>query len=275
MKNKSFNDKISTKIAISIIIIISMLVLGYKANTIKNFAKKYMADTNFETQQEQIVNKAKIENYNKNIQINESRTDTKSPLKQSIQSVDRFTEIPTTSFIESQFICQAPLETEANWVFHEESCEEAALLQVYLNEKSKTMTKEEANKEILKMIEWQKQNFGGHHDIYAEKIKAMALGFYNLENNEVKIIENASIKDIKQQISLGHTVMAPVTSLYLENPYYEHPGYHMLQVIGYTEDHIITNDNGTRRGESFAYQTDKFEKALLDAGADILVLELK
>ena len=48
----------------------------------------------------------------------------------------------------------------------------------------------------------------------------------------------------------------------------------MLIVIGYTEDKIITNDNGTRKGKDFSYDNDKFKQALDDAGGDIVILKL-
>ncbi|MDX9970982.1 MAG: C39 family peptidase [Candidatus Gracilibacteria bacterium] len=184
-------------------------------------------------------------------------------------------EPPKKAFIEADFICQAPLQTEANWVFHEESCEEAALLQTYNFEKDLKMTKSEANTEILKMIDWQIDNFNGHHDIYADKIKEMAIKFYSLKDTDIKIIYDAEISDIKKIIASGHPVIAPVTSKYLKNPYYPHPGYHMLQVIGYDENNIITNDNGTRKGANYPYKIEVFDEALKDAGADILYLDIK
>lgn len=182
--------------------------------------------------------------------------------------------IPNNAYLEVQFICQAPLETEENWILHEESCEEAALLQAYLYETDQTMTKEEANEEILEMLEWQKTNWNGHYDIYAKDVSKLAQGFYEINESEITIIYDATIEDIKEQIAGGHPVIVPVTADYLENPYYLYPGYHMLIVIGYTEDKIITNDNGTKRGKDFSYDYDKFERAMNDAGGDIIILKL-
>lgn len=180
-----------------------------------------------------------------------------------------------STYLKVQFICQAPLETIDNWKFHEESCEEAALLQAYLYETGRTMSKQEANELILNMIEWQKANLGGHHDLYAPEMKKFITGYYKLENSEVEIILDAGIEDIRKNVSAGHPVIAPVTGDILKNPYYPYPGYHMLTVIGYTEDRIITNDNGTRRGADFSYDLETFKKALKDAGGDILILNLK
>lgn len=183
-------------------------------------------------------------------------------------------KLPETAYLKVPFICQAPLQTETNWKLHEESCEEAALLQAYLYETGQNMSKEEANVTILQMIDWQKDNFGSHHDLYAKEMKKFIMGYYKLKDSEIKIIENAKIEDIKKEIASGHPVIVPITGDILNNPYYPYPGYHMLTVIGYTKDRIITNDNGTRRGADFSYDTDIFEKAMKDAGAEILILKL-
>lgn len=200
----------------------------------------------------------------------------------TIKPVQRIEEIPEPpepikqdkAYLDVQFICQAPLQTPANWEYHEESCEEAALLQAFNYESGKTVSKEEANEIILEMIAWQEANFGGHHDIYADKLKEFAIGFYDLQPEQIEITYNATIEDIKNQINLGHPVIVPITGEILKNPYYPYPGYHMLIVTGYTEDRIITNDNGTKNGEDFSYDTTIFETAMNDAGGDILILKL-
>lgn len=218
------------------------------------------------------LNNIRTETTNKNIV--ESIKKTQEEAKKTPRTPTTKELIPNEFYIPADFICQAPLQTVENWKHHEESCEEAALLQTYNYEKSIIMTKEEANEEILKMIEWQNENFEGHHDIYADKVKELAIRFYNLKDEQIKIVYDAKIEDIKKILSEGHPIIAPVTSKYLKNPNYPHPGYHMLQIIGFNEDKIITNDNGTRKGKDYAYSTEIFETALNDAGADILYISL-
>lgn len=179
-------------------------------------------------------------------------------------------ESASSKYLEVQFICQAPLQTEANWTLHEESCEEAALLQAYNYEMGLNISKEEANEIILDMIEWQ----GDHRDLYNEEMKEFIMGYYKLSSEEVILIKNAEIKDIKEIINDGHPVIVPITGEILKNPFYPYPGYHMLTVIGYTEDRIITNDNGTRRGADYSYDQEIFEQAFKDAGGSILYLKL-
>jgi hypothetical protein len=177
------------------------------------------------------------------------------------------------AYLEVQFICQAPLQTEENWTLHEESCEEAALLQAYLYTVGEEMTREEANEKILDMIAWQEENMGGHHDLYSEEMGEFIMGYYELKENQIRIIKNATIEDIKTEIKAGHPVIAPITGEILQNPYYPYPGYHMLTIIGFTEDRIITNDNGTRNGADFSYDIEIFEEAYKDASGDLIILQ--
>lgn len=178
------------------------------------------------------------------------------------------------AYIDVPFVCQAPFQTTANWVFHEESCEEAALLQVkyYLDGITEVDTTA-ANETILDMIKWQEANLGSHKDLYANDMVNFIQGYYEIPNEQIEIIYDAEITDIKRAISAGNPIIAPITGDILHNPYYPYPGYHMLTIIGYTPEKIITNDVGTKRGEDYSYDYDTFMKALKDAGGDIILLK--
>lgn len=243
----------SKKILLLILILIIAILIGMRQISPK--LSRYLNRQRIEKENTETMQRIKEENVIKTKIIND-------------------TLIPEKAYLEVPFICQAPLETEANWKYHEESCEEAALLQAYLYETGKTMTKMQAHEEILKMIDWQKNNFGSHHDIYADELKKFIIGYYELSPSQIKIIYNAAIEDIKKQIAFGYPVIVPITAGILKNPYYPHPGYHMLTVIGYTKDRIITNDNGTRRGKDFSYDYEIFKKAMDDVGGNIIWLEL-
>lgn len=234
--------------------------------------KTSVIDTDIDTESETEIeaekdNESKILLPWQKIKRQESSTDQEEEIEKEVI-------VPPQAYLEVPFICQAPLQTEANWVYHEESCEEAAVLQAYLYETEHTLTKQEAHEAILDMIEWQNQNFGGHYDIYAEKIKEFTVGYYSIDEDKVEIIYDATIDDIKKQITIGHPVIVPITGEILRNPYYPYPGYHALVVIGFTEDRIITNDNGTRRGADFSYDNEVFKAAMDDSGADIVIIKL-
>jgi len=195
-------------------------------------------------------------------------------LKFERANVEAIERVAVNEYLDVQFICQAPLQSTQNWELHEESCEEAALLQAYNYEKNQTVTKQEANKIILDMIDWQEKNFGGHFDLKSEKMKEFISSYYELPEGAVVLTQNAKIEDIKKSITNNHPVIVPVTAKILKNPYYPYPGYHMLLVTGFTEDRIITNDNGTKHGEDFSYDIDSFRAAMEDAGSVIISLNL-
>lgn len=233
----------------------------------------------------------KIVSYWQRIQIEQENQDIMAQIiEENVlnQTVENFTDIPKevneafnppvtileNAYLEVPFVCQAPFQTEANWKYHEESCEEAAILQVhYYLEGITDPSPQESNDTILDMIDWQKKNFGEHKDIYANEIKKLLTGYYEYPEEDIEIVYDAKITDIKKAISAGYPVIVPIMGDILKNPYYPYPGYHMLTVIGYTPDKIITNDVGTRRGKDFSYNYDIFMKAVLAAGGDIVIIK--
>jgi hypothetical protein len=181
---------------------------------------------------------------------------------------------PDNYYLEVDFICQAPLQTPENWVYHEESCEEAAFLQAYNYQKGIQMTPEEADKLILEMIAWQEDHFGSHKDLYGEEMKEFIVEFSDLESDQVRVINDVTAEDIERELAAGRPVIAGAMGETLKNPFYPYPGYHMLTVIGYTEDRFITNDNGTRRGANYSYEKNILMQAIEEAGNQVLVLDI-
>ena len=197
-------------------------------------------------------------------------------VEDTIGSIAKMAEVVIleNAYLEVPFICQAPFETEANWVHHEESCEEAALLQVkYYMDDIKEVDKQKANDTILDMISWQKNAFGEHKDLYANDMVTFIRDYYSIPEENIAVIYDADIIDIKKAISAGYPVIVPIMGNILQNPYYPEPGYHMLTVTGYTPEKIITNDVGTRRGEDFSYDYGIFKKAMDAAGGDIIYIK--
>ncbi len=202
-------------------------------------------------------------------------TQTPPTINKSTSPISSQTPKQSSKLLKVQFICQAPLQTTKNWKYHEESCEEAAVLQNYLYETKNSIEKQEAHEEILRMIEWQRQNFGTHKDLYADDLKQFIIGYYGIKESDIKIVYDAGIEDIKKIIDTGHPVIVPIMGDILKNPNYPYPGYHMLIVTGYTEEMIITNDNGTRKGESYSYPQARFLEAMQAAGGDIVSIQLQ
>lgn len=174
--------------------------------------------------------------------------------------------LPARFKLKVPFTSQAPF---AIWDDdHNNACEEAAILMVQYfysksqnNSESVSLTPETADREILRMIEYQKKNWKGHYDLESKEVAKLAEEFYGYKNAKVKY--NISLEDIKREIVAGHPVILPCAGRELGNPYYRRPGplYHMLVAIGYQKDEIIVNDPGTKRGKDFRYKN----KILLDA----------
>lgn len=202
---------------------------------------------------------------------------TKAALE-SVRSAVLKPVIPDQAYLKVPFFCQAPFMNDASWTIHHASCEEAALLQaVYYDQGIEDVDLSKVDKTIQDMIAWQEQHFGIHKDIHADSVKALMIGFFNYSNDEIEIIRHASIYAIKEQVSLGFPVITPTYGRLLKNPFYKHPGpeYHMVTVIGYTADRIITNDVGTKRGKDFSYPIEIFKASMEREGADVLVIKSK
>src|SRR4030042_4614076 len=189
---------------------------------------------------------------NNNATISESvEQPTQNPMPTSTtnEATETAEEIPTSYQIENfPLQPQAPF---ANWdQTHDEACEEAAviLVQWWKNGKD-TITAQEMDSEILKMVSWQEQNFGGYHDLNAAETVKLAHDFYGLELTPKY---NITTEDIKREVVQGNPVILPTAGRLLGNPYFRSPGpiYHMVVATGYKGNNIIVQDVGTKRGEN-------------------------
>lgn len=161
------------------------------------------------------------------------------------------------------FTSQAPY---ANWSLpYQEACEEASLLMVARYKKGESIpSPDDANQEILKLVEFQNGFLGDYKDTTAEQTAEIAREYYGFKNTIVKY--DLTIDDIKKEVAAGNPVIVPAAGRQLPNPYFRSPGplYHMLVIRGYTATKFITNDPGTKRGEEFVYTYN----GLLDAVHD-------
>lgn len=179
-------------------------------------------------------------------------------------------KLPEKIFIKTPFASQAPFSV---WdERHEEACEEAAIiiLKYYLDKKD--LTKEIAEKEIQKMINFEIQNYGDYKDSNVEQIVKLAKDFYGLPagGKNLKVISDFNKEDVKKELAKGNPVIIPAAGRELGNPYYTQPGplYHNLVLVGYSGDQIITNDPGTRRGEGYRYDINVLYDAIHDFPGD-------
>jgi len=174
--------------------------------------------------------------------------------------------MPQSCDLEVSFTCQAPYQ---NWNMPwQEACEEASLMMInhylkgeYLNQE---MPKDVANQEILDMVDWQMQNWGGHFDLKAEDIVKLAKEYYGYKNVEVKY--DITIDDIKKELAQGNAVLVPTAGQMLANPHFTAPGpvYHNLVIVGFDENGFITNDPGIWQGFKFRYSFENLYDSIHD-----------
>lgn len=207
------------------------------------------------SQQEEIV----LENFSADPpKVSDDVLSPETPSEQ--QAIEK--SLPPSAQVEVPFLVQAPF---GEWdPLHEEACEEASLIMVekYLK-KVLSISKEEGDEEIKKLVAWQEQNGYGVSITLAE-LNRVAAGFYGLDTGKIIELENAD--QIKREIANGYPVIVPAAGKVLPNPNFQNGGpyYHMLVVKGYNETGFITNDPGTRKGEGFFYTYDELMNAIHD-----------
>ena len=170
--------------------------------------------------------------------------------------------IPDIYDLKVPFIAQAPY---AIWdELHNEACEEASILLVHYYYQKINPTKAQFDKDIRTLVDYQIKKYTKHKDLTAEETADLAREY--LKYQDVEVIYDFSWKDVKKAIAQDHPVIIPAAGRLLKNLYFTPPGpiYHMLVIRGYTPDEIITNDVGTRRGESYGYSYTILDQAIHD-----------
>jgi len=179
--------------------------------------------------------------------------------------------IPNKIFIEVPFTTQAPF---ANWdIYHEEACEEAAIIMLKYFVDGKSLTPEIAEKEIQQLISHETKTYGKYEDSSALEITQLAGDYYGINN--LKVIYDFSAEDLKKYLSLGTPIIVPAAGRLLGNPNFKAPGplYHVLVLVGYDDDIIITNDPGTKNGEGYRYNIKTLYNAIHDFSGNLAEIE--
>lgn len=181
------------------------------------------------------------------------------------KEIDDSGVLPEQALNRAPFVSQAPY---ANWdAIHEETCEEAAIIIAHFYRKGrKELSADEAEKELMAMVRYQEEHYGGAHDITAQEIAKLAVDFYGEDGYE--IITSFALADLKQYISRGNLIIVPAAGRVLENPNFKQPGplYHVLVITGYDDkkQQFITNDPGTRKGFGFRYSYKNLMESIHD-----------
>jgi len=171
-------------------------------------------------------------------------------------------KLPSSYDLTVPFVPQAPFGVWDN--LHDNACEEASIILVHYYKIGKSLSREQADSEINKMVNYEIKKYGKHKDLTAQETADLAKEFYGYKN--VKVAYDFSWDDVKREIANNNPVIVPAAGRLLNNPNFRQPGpvYHMLVIRGYTQNEIITNDVGTRKGESYKYSYQTLDGAIHD-----------
>lgn len=177
--------------------------------------------------------------------------------------------LPSEVNLKIPFSQQAPF---SNWGMpFKEACEEASLIMAHRFLVGEPLDEKIMRDEILKLVEWEKKEFGYFEDTTAEEMAKTLRKYF--KHRKIEVRTEFTIDDIKREVAAGHPVILPVAGRLLGNPNFRQPGpiYHVIVVKGYTKTRIITNDPGTRKGADFLYAPEVIMNAIHDWNAqDIL-----
>ena len=244
--------KAALKIFVAAGISIIIIFFAVKNTTVNDWQFYFL-------EQEKSATSSTTQNEIKNIVLEPIATST--PIK--IQPPAKAT---TTILLNVPFTSQAPF---GEWKDprQQDGCEETSMLMAVAWARGEKLTKESAKKEILAIAEFEKTTYGSFVDTNVDDtVKRIAQGYFKFDN--ARAVENITLVDIKKEIENGHVVLVPCNGRKLGNPNYTAPGpeRHMLLLKGYDplKKEFITNDAGTRKGESYHYNEDVVFKAIVN-----------
>lgn len=176
------------------------------------------------------------------------------------------TIVPTakTILLNVPYAVQAPF---GNWSDpkEENGCEEVSAVMAMHWVNGTILTPTEALSEIIAISDYEKTTYGQFIDTSAQDTADRIFrGYFKYTNVSVKY--SITVASIIAELRAGHIVIIPVNGQKVGNPYYKQPGplEHMILIKGYdpTTNEFITNDPGTRKGESYRYSTNVLFNAI-------------
>jgi hypothetical protein len=181
-------------------------------------------------------------------------------------------DVPTVANSKQTIIINAPFTSQApfgNWKDQrqQDGCEEASVLMAVRWARNQGLTKQQAEKVILGMANFEQKFYNNYHDTSVkDTLQRLIKGYAKYGN--AKTVYDIKISDIVKELEKGNLVIVPANGQKLKNPNFTSPGpeRHNLVVKGYdySQKEFITNDPGTRHGEGYRYK----EKILFDSIID-------
>ena len=160
------------------------------------------------------------------------------------------------------FVSQAPYGVWDG--FHQETCEEASMIMVVNFFNNKPLDKNIMEQSLIELVAWQTDR-GYTVDIGADEVVEILDQYFG---QPASVLTDVSVDRIIAELDKGNLLIAPAAGRNLGNPYFTAPGpiYHMVVIRGYDNatEEFITNDPGTKRGESFRYSYSQLLQAIAD-----------
>jgi hypothetical protein len=187
--------------------------------------------------------------------VNSATNNSQSEKPKSAEEEKTAPQIPEKFILQIPFYSQAPL---SKWdTFHEEMCEEASILNAGLYLEGKKLTKDQFEAELQKIQKIEKDEVGEWKSTTVSQTKKWSDAYF-AGKLQTKISDNPTVNDIETEVAAGHPVVVPLAGRDIGNPNFTPPGpiYHMLVIKGYDKQNFITNDVGTRKGDSYTYKKE-------------------
>ncbi len=195
---------------------------------------------------------------------------TVQPNPPAVQPPQKVPPPPPSTGLKSEVNLSVPFTSQAphkNWGEpYQNFCEEASVLMAASYILGQDIPNADyADQKLLAIKAYEDKTFGYYLDTTAAETAKILTDYYKI--NQVKLVDNPTVNDIKQAVADGKVVLVPAAGQDLDNPNFTNGGpvYHMLVVKGYTKDgKFITNDPGTRLGANFLYTYDNLMNAIHD-----------
>lgn len=172
--------------------------------------------------------------------------------------------VSTKILLPVPFTAQAPY---GDWQDQrqQDGCEKASALMAVSWARNQNLAKDEALTQILAISDFTQKKYGEYRDLSeADAIAWIYNDYFGFHNVSLK--KNITLADIIAELNKGNLLITAMNGQLLQNPYFTPPGptRHMLVIKGYdpTAKQFITNDPGTRQGESYSYDIEIFFNAI-------------
>jgi Peptidase_C39 like family len=231
------------RVALVALLVVALLVLGYGGYRGARFAWHRLHTQ--ETASSHPVTHGQLRQLT---QVTPNTTD--QPAAVATDSPTPSPPPPTGALLAIPYTVQAPF---ANWKFHQESCEEAAVLMYHDFLQGDTRTNippAEADQQLRALKAWQVQNWGSEKDLTIDRTGQLAQAYFGFHYQVIQVTEDS----IRQAIAAGHPVVIPVMTHSLQNPHYgPRTVYHELLIKGYSGAGVVSNDAGVQEGKDWFY----------------------